>query len=805
MVNTKKTVVIFASILIVILAIVFMGVFLRSSKDKATQTDKDDITRYQWIEMLCDQTGMTDYQNQTPYFKDVLENDTHFMHVQSAIEWELLERDSEFKGNEYASGRFMALTAMKAIGEMKVQARLGTNKKLTDNDYVDCAIENGLIGKEKLKQGFSEKEAQEMLEQFSELYFNVFWQDNMERVEYREDIVELTVNDILQANENVTEIKVTPEMAANITEGTVIIFDYAATGLKMARKVSGVNEDNTLTLSDSLKIEEIVQSLEVSDISEVSVDNILNYYQLSEHTINGNIINTNSEHFLGAKPMLSIENESKGFKISTATEDVDDKKQLSIMVTDNATGLSYKIPINKEVEADCNFEAELDIDKIAVATHLKYTLDEGVEYAEVALDAHSDFSCGLKSEVPIPNDKILLFETPTPLGNGAVGVKIQFYLVISTEGTITLEAELPMNTCVRYEKGKGICNFKQDISVEEPGLEANAESDLMLRTQPTLVLFMTVNVIDAQADIGTTVSAEAIVHENDMQCVDITAYFPIAKLSVCGDDDVFTLVGALNVSGEWEIITSDNAPFKIGLHYEHLPDGTSQFVEKCTYKENSEESKEGEESEENETITNESLIELNHTYTTKTNEVFQVTCPVYHFDYSDNWNIAESLFAGDDDYIPGIQEAVVLANDRGTEIIFAELNEKAKDYGEMMYRVDISDVGNSSFIPSWVSGTDIDASPLGEFVVAKIDITGELFMATDTDFKDVKGGSCYAVIPKSYVGQNDAVREMGFYSGYTFLYCDYYNVAMFAQSPDGQFTPEESVEIIRILSSFRVE
>lgn len=254
MVNTKKTVVIFASILIVILAIVFMGVFLRSSKDKATQTDKDDITRYQWIEMLCNQTGMTDYQNQTPYFKDVLENDTHFMHVQSAIEWELLERDSEFKGNEYASGRFMALTAMKAIGEMKVQARLGTNKKLTDNDYVDCAIENGLIGKEKLKQGFSEKEAQEMLEQFSELYFNVFWQDDMERVEYQEDIVELTANDILQANENVTEIKVTPEMAANITKGTVIIFDYAATGLKMARKVSGVNEDNTLTLRDSLKI-----------------------------------------------------------------------------------------------------------------------------------------------------------------------------------------------------------------------------------------------------------------------------------------------------------------------------------------------------------------------------------------------------------------------------------------------------------------------------------------------------------------------------------------------------------------------
>ncbi len=84
----------------------------------------------------------------------------------------------------------------------------------------------------------------------------------------------------LQANENVTEVKVTQDTMLNVTEGTVIIFDYADTGLKMARKVIGINEDNGLILSDELKIEEIVEYIEVSDISEVSFSDIHNYYHL---------------------------------------------------------------------------------------------------------------------------------------------------------------------------------------------------------------------------------------------------------------------------------------------------------------------------------------------------------------------------------------------------------------------------------------------------------------------------------------------------------------------------------------------
>ncbi len=80
-------------------------------------------------------------------------------------------------------------------------------------------------------------------------------------------------------------------------------------------------------------------------------------------------------------------------------------------------------------------------------------------------------------------------------------------------------------------------------------------------------------------------------------------------------------------------------------------------------------------------------------------------------------------------------------------------------------------------------------------IVAKIEIS-------DMNFADGSCGSYYAVIPKKFSEEYDEVRLVKGGYGYSFMYFDIYNIAIFARSADGYFTAEEENEIISILSSF---
>lgn len=149
-----------------------------------------------------------------------------------------------------------------------------------------------------------------------------------------------------------------------------------------------------------------------------------------------------------------------------------------------------------------------------------------------------------------------------------------------------------------------------------------------------------------------------------------------------------------------------------------------------------------------------------------------------------------------------MSEILTIANERGVEITFATLGvADVTDYGRTMYRVAVSKVGDSSFVPGYVSATDY--SSLGKFVIAKLKVVGSLSMDTDSDYKEVDGAVYYAILPENLVGIKDCVRNCGMYNGFSFMYFNYSSsYAFFASAPDGQFTEQEEKEVIAILSSF---
>ncbi|MCM1288795.1 MAG: hypothetical protein NC240_10845 [Clostridium sp.] len=180
-------------------------------------------------------------------------------------------------------------------------------------------------------------------------------------------------------------------------------------------------------------------------------------------------------------------------------------------------------------------------------------------------------------------------------------------------------------------------------------------------------------------------------------------------------------------------------------------------------------------------------------YSTKFGEYNGVDYPVYSFEYPDNWSITS-------EECDVAQEFVTLTNARGVEIVFSHWNAPEGEtfqYGGFgITNVEINDIADSNFIPSFVYGKDY--SDLGDFMVAEIKqisfddgITGETKPCE---------GSFFAVLPKTKIGKT--YYKTAIEAVFSFWYGSY--ISFVCSSPDFKYTEEEKKEIIAIMSSFKI-
>lgn len=198
-------------------------------------------------------------------------------------------------------------------------------------------------------------------------------------------------------------------------------------------------------------------------------------------------------------------------------------------------------------------------------------------------------------------------------------------------------------------------------------------------------------------------------------------------------------------------------------------------------------------------------IKLNNTYQTRFGKVYAVTCPQFKFYYSDNWKVIKEEIS---DQV--FSEKDVISNNRGISITYMDFGRVngLGNTGRFMYQVKFSKVADSSFVPTvpdgvGMDGTDQEFSHLGNFIVAKIKIVGDLYMDKDSKFTATDGDVLYAVVPESYIGMHEVVGMSGLYDECSFNYPAPY--AFIAEADDGKFTKEEEKEVIEILSSFRTK
>ena len=536
--------------------------------------------------------------------------------------------------------------------------------------------------------------------------------------------------------------------------------------------------NGTFALEDPV-IEDVFDTLIVSDSVSIGIDDIISYYGLDNVEVSaGNPVTTMAADVSG-----NIH--SKGFAIEA---EVNDDNELEVTLTDNDPHTKYKLPVKQKLNKKCeNFSIKWDVNNINVGAQVKYTLKNGLKYASVGVDIDSEISGKIGVEGNF-SDGIFLCQTPAPIGNHLVAVNVALYIVPTIDGSITLKVEVPFHAGVSYEKGKGVNGTMGLRSSMQTSIEAEGKMGLYFRTAPMLVTMKSIPLLDAELDMGAEADAKRTGRPNGQICSDVNINFPVFKLGAGNESVKYknkkSLLCTMNISKDCEFASFAKSK---SLHYEILADGTKQFVDECTYNEQSENDKpkESEASTEAPTQekttqqTNENQTGSLHTYKTRMAEYFPEQTTFY-FDYLDNWTVVSESVNED-------TERVTIQNDNGVQIQYIARDDK---FGtDFIGNIIVEAKNDVVSKPRYNSG--------GELVIVKTKDYKE-YSRTSPDVREYDDGAeRYALMPSS---THFSVCSTGNYRG---CYFETPKETMFYSIPSKKLTDKDREEIIAILESFR--
>ncbi|MBQ8086377.1 MAG: hypothetical protein IJ232_09765 [Lachnospiraceae bacterium] len=573
-------------IFLAVISIAISAVIIYRSGDKVRAPKENDISRFEWLKMLCEETGIIECSNDEPYFEDVVSTSEYFNYVQSAVEWDVIDDKTHFNGDDLVSGKFIALTALKTLDQSSLQRELGTEDEINEKELLRYAIDQNLISEDKVHLGFTKQECEHVLSVLNDLHYNKLWQQDYEDVTYKDNVTVLSSEDIEEIIENEKVIVIKQDKAESLKADDVIVYDSRENKVKKAGRIDSMSKDGRCTIRD-VELSDVIERITVLDVGEITFEDIARYYGAEvEKSVTGNITPTNMAFF-------DLEHENKGFKIELKVEEEDTQRYLALAFTDNETENGFSIPITDVTDLEGDYSAEINVDRIFVGGKVDYKvtapLSKGLKYMELALDVHSTVTGEISTFSE--EKKIKLCNAKIPLADGLVCVDTELYLKLSLDGSISFEADVPMEFGCVYERGKGIRKHGKGIQVNSTA-KVNCKAQAMFGLEPVLKILDRdeLSIVDIEIEEGVEAEAEYAYRDNGQICNDISVAAPILTAKICGDDDNISIIRELiGASIEWEIYTSESPDIWHGkLHYEVLPDGTQQFVDECTYNKQSE-------------------------------------------------------------------------------------------------------------------------------------------------------------------------------------------------------------------------
>lgn len=501
------------------------------------------ITVEAWMEMLCDHTGSDPV--------DLPEGD---------------------KNGDYADAKLIAVTAFETIDAHKLRRVIG-DTELTEKEYCKLADDYELLFAK--KKGYTSADCEKILNRYNEIYLDELWLDDYCEAEYKDNVKQVENLAVVQQNE--TDGTVRFEGDANLSQGDILVYKDDL-GIMHTGRVDAIGEDGTCQLSEPA-IEEVVDSIEVSDIREVSYQDI--YANNTAYPADAVISDSGKPHGgSNGAYMHAMHNENKVLSYSSTsagiqfTMEVEDD-ELTVTMRNKDTGEEVKYKSDIELGDGASGSLDVDLSNIEVAADMTYfTFQKGEKYAEYRLQMDSTITGSLSLETDDDALKIPLFETTIPFEAGFVCLDFGVYLQLTAEGTYEITATLPMDICVRHDKTDGLRMLKGQSA--DPSIEQSLQGEAMLsaNAKASLRVFFLWDLLGAEVKAGAVGTAQIIERDNGMICKDISVDFPVIKGSAY-------LHGLFSEADREFDIYNGNTVWN--YHSEYVPDVRDGRVPECSY------------------------------------------------------------------------------------------------------------------------------------------------------------------------------------------------------------------------------
>lgn len=501
------------------------------------------ITAEAWMEMLCEHTGS-----------------------------DPVDLPDGYKDGDYADAKLIAVTAFETIDAHKLRRVIG-NIKLTDKEYCKLADDYELLSAK--KDGYTSADCEKILERYNEIYFDDLWLDDYCEAEYKENVKH--VEALAAAQENEADGTVRFDGNPDLSQGDILVYKDDL-GFMHTGRVDAIGEDGSCQLSEPA-IEDVIDSVEVSDIREISYQDI--YANNTAYPADAVISDSGKSHggssgaYMHAmhneNKVLSYSNTSAGLQFTVEAEE----DELTVTMRNKDTGEEVKYKSDIELGDGASGSLDVDLSDIEVAADMTYfTFQKGEKYAEYRLQMDSTVTGSLSLATDDDALKIPLFETTVPFEGGFVRLDFGVYLQLTAEGTYEITATLPMNICVRHDKTDGLRMLKgqaADSSIEQ---SLQGEAMLSANAEARLWVFFLWDLLGAEVKAGAVGTAQIIERDDGMICKDISVDFPVIKGSAY-------LSGLFSQAEKEFDIYSGNTVWN--YHSEYIPGVRDGRVPECSY------------------------------------------------------------------------------------------------------------------------------------------------------------------------------------------------------------------------------
>ena len=236
------------------------------------------LTMGQWLSLIADSFGMTQYAEQTPYFANVDSENAYFSVFQTAAEWDIIEPDGEIEAETPVKWKDVLISLVNA-GEFMPQ---GTS----DNDKIDYAIEyfdpsiRAYWGNRYIKM----KEAIPLLDKAQLLWANKKFTERVEEASFSEEVKNYAESkELVYTSQDDTISSVAPELM-ELQVGDVYTLPAGGNTAASINKVAAVEyvDGQVIITNDTTFSEEeaaqYIEEIKVQDTSAVDFSRIEGIY-----------------------------------------------------------------------------------------------------------------------------------------------------------------------------------------------------------------------------------------------------------------------------------------------------------------------------------------------------------------------------------------------------------------------------------------------------------------------------------------------------------------------------------------------